>query len=253
MRSSTGSTRSSPPQLTSRADHQHLGTGAAPARRFACASTTEHWDDFGFAFTDDTDNGDYDLGSLSPGTYRLEFFTFRIEDDEGNIVGINADEFWDDQPSLGARREHRGEREGRGADGLRRRAGGRRVPLGGREPHAAGHQRLAGGRPDPDGLARHLEPRGDDLPLPVVRGYDARRRRHADLRTTGGRRRQDDHRDGRGLGRRPRQRRRLVGSDRGCDRNIDIAAPSDAGRQAGRQPQAARRSRAPSRRAAEPV
>ena len=59
-----------------------------------------HWDDVGIAFADDTDNGDYDLGGLSPGTYRLEFFSFRIEDDEGNIIGINADEFWNDQPTL---------------------------------------------------------------------------------------------------------------------------------------------------------
>ena len=59
-----------------------------------------HWDDVGIAFADDTDNGDFDLGGLSPGTYRLEFFSFRIEDDEGNPIGINADEYWNDQPTL---------------------------------------------------------------------------------------------------------------------------------------------------------
>ncbi len=59
-----------------------------------------HWDDVGIAFADDSDNGDYDLGGLSPGTYRLEFFSFRIEDEDGNVIGVNADEYWNDQPSL---------------------------------------------------------------------------------------------------------------------------------------------------------
>jgi protocatechuate 3,4-dioxygenase beta subunit len=59
-----------------------------------------HWDDVGIAFADERNSGNYDLGGLSPGTYRLEFFSFRIEDDDGNVIGINADEFWDDQPTL---------------------------------------------------------------------------------------------------------------------------------------------------------
>ena len=212
-----------------------------------------HWDDVGIAFADDTDNGDYDLGGLSPGTYRLEFFSFRIEDDEGNIIGINADEFWNDQPTLELAQDIVISEAGEVLTGYDAVLEDGQYPsdVENLTPPAISGSPV--GRPDADGIARHLEPRGDDLPLPVVRGYDARRHRHADLLPDRGRRRQDHHRDGRRFGRRPRQRRRHLGPDGGGDRRIrGAAATATAGRQADRQPQAARRSRAPSRWAAEP-
>ena len=50
----------------------------------------DHWDDIGFAVSD-LETGAYDMDGLAPGTYRLEFFSFGE---------LDAQEFWDDQPSL---------------------------------------------------------------------------------------------------------------------------------------------------------
>ena len=198
-----------------------------------------HWDDVGIAFADDTDNGDYDLGGLSPGTYRLEFFSFRIEDDEGNPIGINADEYWNDQPTLELAQDIVISEAGEVQDGFDAVLEDGQYPsdVANLTPPAISGSPIVGQTlttsPGTWNLAAttfHYQwfagttPVGADAPTYSPTAADVGKT----IKVTVS-----------GLGRRPRQRRRDLGPDSGGDRNRGDAA-SATGAQEDRQPQAAR-------------
>ena len=120
----------------------------------------------------------YDVGGLVPGTYRLEFDALdSFETPTGGGLTEVAHEFWNDQPSLELAQDVVVTSAGQVLEGYDA------VLVRDQYPNEVENVTAPAITGNPvvgqtlTAIAGHLEPRRHDVPLPVVRGVDARRRR----------------------------------------------------------------------------